>query len=183
MNFLGLSTAQLIAQLFGLAATFIMVSSFQVKDRRRLLTLQMLGSLTFGLQFLLLGAYTGVAMNIVGVIRAIIFSQDKKWTRHIGLPIGFCLIFIAATALSWEGAISVLPCLAMLLATVSQWLKRPVMIKLVTLPAAPCWIVYNIVNKAYTGTLTEAIVGISIIVGLVRCDLIPYIKAKRAHTD
>ena len=56
------------------------VSSFQLNKHKHIMLVQIAATALFGLQYFLLGAYTGLALDIVGVLRDIVFyNKDKKW--------------------------------------------------------------------------------------------------------
>ena len=65
---------------FGILASMI---SFQCKKHRSILFFRTLNEAIFALQYILLGAYTGAAMNVVGCVRNSVFSsQVQKNTKR-----------------------------------------------------------------------------------------------------
>ena len=68
----------IIAQIFGLVALIILVISFQKNKKERLLKLQMFSSLLYAIQYVFLKAYTGFFMNIICMIRNLIFNKFKN---------------------------------------------------------------------------------------------------------
>ena len=43
---------------------------------------------------------------------------------------------------------------------------------MISLFVGPCWLVYNLIHGAYTGAVNEALAMTSIIIGMIRYDII-----------
>ncbi|MDR1629462.1 MAG: YgjV family protein [Oscillospiraceae bacterium] len=174
------------AQLIGFVGTAILVVSYQQKSRKNLLLIQMGASAAFMTHFFLLGAYTGCIMNITGAMRAFIYANnDKKWARSPVWMVIFFIVFGLAGYLTADAASYwwvfptsfnsywwLLPTAAMLLSTVSFWLKTPTLVRTLTFPASPMWLTYNIASGSISGMVTESFVIISILVAIVRYDIL-----------
>lgn len=72
----------IIIQLIGGLGIIASIISFQCKKHNSILLFRTLNEFIFAIQYFLLGAYTGMAMNLVGCVRNIIFTkqilQNKK---------------------------------------------------------------------------------------------------------
>lgn len=162
---------QIIAQLIGFVGLGLAIASFQQNSHRRILFFQMLSGSVFTLHFIFLGAYSGAALNFVGMLRSIVFyNRDKAWASSKAWLAVFITAFIAAGAITWTRWYSILPILAMVINTFSFWVKNPKYVRLFTLPGSPCWMVYNFLSGSYAGVLTEMFVSGSILVGMFRFD-------------
>lgn len=172
------------AQLVGLCGTVLMFLSYQSNKRRLILCWQILASLFFTVHFAMLGAYTGAAMNLLGGIRTVIFifREDHKWAQSKLWIFIFSAVFLAAGILTWKNPLSLLPTFAMVLSNVALWFTNPSYIRMVIFPCSPCWFVYNVFAGSYTGCLTEIIVSSSLIIAIIRFDLMPFIKRRRSKT-
>jgi hypothetical protein len=71
---------------------------------------------------------------------------------------------------TWENAWSILPVIGSILSTVALWMKDGKHIRMISLLVGPCWLVYNLINGAYTGAFNEILAMTSIVIGLIRCD-------------
>ena len=60
-------------QITGIAAMIFSVFSFQMNKHKQIMIMQILATSLFGLQYFLLGAYTGMAVDIIAIIRGIVF--------------------------------------------------------------------------------------------------------------
>ena len=62
-----------IGQGIGIIGLLFAVISFQKNSSKGILLFQILASTAFILHFLLIGAYTGSALNFIGVVRNLLF--------------------------------------------------------------------------------------------------------------
>ena len=68
-----------IAQIIGIAAMLINVLSFQCKKQRPLIVMQLVSSSLYATNLFLLNAPTGCILNIVGMCRAVVFSNKERF--------------------------------------------------------------------------------------------------------
>lgn len=169
------------AQLVGFAGAVTYFLVFQMKKRKNILGLNVLAASIFVLHFFLLGAYTGAAMNVVCALRCVIYYyNDKKWAKSkIWLAV-FIGVSVVLGVLTWSDTYSVLPLASMIITSVSFWLKNEKHIRLLTLPSPPCWIIYNIHNGSVSGMVTDFIILVSIIISIVRYDILKNHKKQAA---
>ena len=64
-----------LVQGLGIIGITASVLSFQCKGTQKLLALRTANEFFFAMQYILLGAYTGAAMNLIGCVRNIVFSK------------------------------------------------------------------------------------------------------------
>ena len=67
-----------IVQVIGFLAIAMNILAVQFNSHWKIMFFKSLGSFLFALQYLLLGAFTGMAMDIIGVIRNFIFAGNVK---------------------------------------------------------------------------------------------------------
>ncbi len=167
-----MSPREIVGQCVGAVAMALIFASYQQKQRKRLLILQIFSGLLFTAHFLLLGAYTGAGMNALGVLRCVVYANsDKKWASSPVWLALFIAAFAAAGAFTWQSALSLLPIAAMITSTVGLWLKKERLLRLVTLPSSPMWMIYNIFQHSIAGVITEVFVTTSMIIAIIRYDL------------
>lgn len=170
-----------IAQIIGVIALIMAIISFQNNTKKGILLFQLLAGSIFSIHFLLLGAYTGAALNAVSVVRNIVFynKNKHKWAAHVGWLYTFILISILMGILTWDGIFSLFPTLGMVLGSVAFWVDNPTQVRRLTFPVSPLWITYNIAKRSYAGIITELFIMTSIIVGMIRFDKGKKSKFKR----
>ncbi len=169
----------IIAQIIGFCGLALNGLSFQQKKRKGILSFQICAAAMFIVHYILLGAYTGAVLNFLGLLRSLVFiNNDKKWAKSPAWLGVFIVVFSVASVATWVDWYSFLPATAMILTTVSYWLKNETKIRLVTFPSSPCWLVYNIITGSIAGIATEAVVMISLIVAIVRYDILKSTKKR-----
>ncbi len=163
----------IIIQIIGFVGMLCHFVSFQQKKRKGILFFQICASAVFLVHFALLGAYTGAILNVIGLFRALVFmNNDKKWAQSSVWLWVFIIAFTASSIATWESWYSILPTTGMILTTVSYWLKNETKIRLITFPGSPCWLIYNAINGSFSGVLTECMVMTSLIIAIVRYDIL-----------
>lgn len=76
---------------------------------------------------------------------------------------------IIAVGLSlYENLFSLLPIAGVLFESAAGWMKTEKMIRIVSLFAVPCWLVYNIIAGAYGSALGSILALVSILTSLIR---------------
>ncbi len=172
---------QIFAQIIGIVAMCFNILSYQAKRKKLLIAMQLCGASLFTLNYFLLGAYVGAMLNVLSVIRAVVFLfKEKLNTNHIAWQIAFCVCFLGVYVLSFTVlkkeptflnlAIELLPVMAMVIATVSYRLKNAAAIRKLSIFASPMWLIYNIFVESLGGIICESFAIISIIVGMFRLD-------------
>ena len=159
------------AQIVGAFGILFSLLSFQFAKRKYILLSQMTASLLFSLQLFMVGAITGGCLDMISFVRSLIFlNNQKKWASSRLWLVGFILVMIVTGILTWENAWSILPIIGSILSTVALWMKEGKHIRMLSLLVGPCWLVYNIINGAYTGAFNELLAMTSIVIGLIRHD-------------
>lgn len=163
----------IIAQVIGIIALVLAVISFQQKTHKYIVAFQLAANFAFVLHFGLLGAYTGAILNAVALLRSVVFvNKGKKWADNKIWLWLFCVLSVAAGIITWQNALSVLPILGMVCTTVAFWIKTPRYVRMCALPSSPLWLVYNFASRAWGGVFTEVINMASIIVAIIRLDIL-----------
>lgn len=163
----------LYAQFVGALATLCMFITFQLNDRKKILYVQVVNSICWIVHYLMLGALSGVVINVVCFVRNLVFQQrgKKKWADNNLIPVVVCALEILLTVLVWKDGFDLLACIAASLQTTSMWMKEPKKIRIFSLLASPVWIAYDFHNASYVGIVNEAICMASLLIGIYRYDL------------
>ena len=140
-----------------------------------------IGQMIFLAHFILLGAWTAVGMNLVGMIRTLLFRlrEQRKWADQPVWPVIFVLLFWLAGLLAHESWLGILPVIAMTIETIGLWMKNPRKLRLINLFPHPFWFTYNLIKGSWPGVLCEIFVLFSILVAIFRYDL----KGTKAETE
>ena len=98
----------LIGQGFGIIAIVLGFLSYQVKTKSKLLFLQGAVAFAFIIHYLLIGAYTGMAMNALNILRNFLYDRrTKKGSTGKALPIIFVIVQAVMCLFTWDGWYSI----------------------------------------------------------------------------
>ncbi len=159
------------AGLVGVVALVAAIVSFQQNVPKKMVVCQLIANCLFVVHFFMLGAVVGAAINLMSALRSLIYSQtDKKWAMHPAWTAVFVIISILIAVFLWEGWVSMLPVFGSLCYTLSFRMKTSKMVRLLSFPSSPCWIIYNAVRGSIPGIITELYIIISILIGMLRFD-------------
>lgn len=162
-----------LAQIIGFCGTGVTFIAYQQNKRRNILLCTVLSCSLFCVHYILLGAYTGAVMNLIGVLRSTVFvNNDKKWAKSTFWLFLFVALNIVAGIVTWNHWFSVLPLIGMVLSTVSNWMKSEKLIRFITFPSSPCWLVYNALSGSVAGVITECFIMTSLIIAIIRYDIL-----------
>ena len=160
---------QIIAQGAGVLGVTAAVLAFQCKRHKPLMALRTANELLFALQYGLLGAATGMAMNLLGCVRNVIFvrlvAREKRTTAA---RIVFSGLFLLFTALTWAGLKSILSGVAKVLSTVAYGSANLRLLRGLILVTSSSWFVYNALVGSWAGCVCEALTIGSILVAFFR---------------
>ena len=145
----------ILAQILGLFALIVLIISFNKNKKKEILKYQILSSLLFGLQYLLLNAYTGCLMNLICMIRNIIFSKYKKVPIYYLIIVIILMIFLGL--LSYQDIYSLLPLIAVILYSIGLYKGKTKIIRIIELISCSLFIIYNIKVQAYIGLISTVI--------------------------
>ena len=167
-------------QALGFVALFLQVFSMQAKSYKGMIAMAASSECLFGIQLLLLGAFTGAATNLMaGVCNTVYYFWNKSGRKTTPLQVLFSAAFITAGILTWEGPISLLVIVAKVISTVSHGINRPKIIRCSRLVSMPLWVIYDGLAGTIGGVINDLLVIVSSVVGLVRFDR----KGKKEQTQ
>lgn len=136
-----------------------------------MLLLAMSSCILWCVHFLLLGAVTGAFMNFIGACRALTFQNVEPTKRNIWVLFIFIGLLTGATALTWQGMVSLLPLAGSTANIIAYWHKKPKFIRRFALVASPPWFIYDVLSGSYPGMAVEIFKVCSNLIGQYRFDL------------
>lgn len=182
---------EIIAQIAGLFGMSFNVFSYQQKKQRNLIICQLFGTSFFFVNFLLLGIAEGVlligaVMNLIGIVRSIVFSNKEKFRvdkhiwKHIWL-VGFIASYVISYILAFtvfgttwnfkNAVLELLPVIGMTSGTIAFFKTEASVTRKLGFITSPTWLIYDIFNLSIGGIVTEALSLVSIVVGMIRHDI------------
>ncbi len=160
----------IIAQLIGFCAMGFAIVSYQMRKRISIIIVQNFSNVFWVVQYILLGAYSAVVVNIIAIVRNAVYSMRGKYkfADSIFVPAVASSAFILSSIFTYETPFDILPCIAMVIASFAFFMKNEVYIRYLSLAVALPWIVYGAYSGSIAGVLSDSITFISIIVAIVR---------------
>lgn len=171
----------------GFIGTAVYCFSFQQKKRKNIIFLNVISRLLFILQYLLLGAFAGAILDVLGALAS--YIAGKKDVAFIQKHLKFIIVLLdvaivaagvilAVVNHSW---LDLIPVVAVLLHTGSFWLSRESTIRVVYLIGCPFWLVYNFMTAAYGSMAGDLLSMGSIIIAMIRYRKKPIAEKEDAH--
>lgn len=169
------STTYILSQVFTIIMYALLGLTYYAKDRKKVLILSFLSLISNGIAYIFLGAWTGLAMCAVALIRNIIFllDENKNGKREtinktdIIILLVLYAISIISAIYTYEGFLSLFSVFATMLYTFSVWQKKTNIYKLLGIPIGILWIIYNIYIKSIFGIILELLLLICSITGYI----------------
>jgi len=158
-----------VGQCLGIVAIVLGFLTFQMKSREKLVVMQIAVTLSFVLHYLLIGAYSGMALNSVAMIRNIIFyfvGRDKPVPKY--LSILFAVLMCLMGILSWQAWYSVFAVLGLLINSYCMSFSNPQNIRKSILVTSPMVLVYDCFVLSIGGIVHESVAIVSAAIGIVR---------------
>ena len=163
---------KIIAQLVGFLGIAISFIIYQQKKRKKLLIWKLVSDCVWMLHYALLGAYSAVAVTIIGAMRETVFlNEGKKWANKKFWIVVFCLINVIFAFFTWKGPYSLLPTIASLIAVVSFAMQKPKITRFFSFPVSACMITYDFFTGSIAGIANEIFTITSSIIGVIRHDI------------
>lgn len=160
-----------LAQLLGGIAVLIQVATYQRNVRNHILLGVMSAQILFVVHFILLGGYTGAAVNAIGATRNLLFAKAKRLKKTHGLLWTFLLVQLLVSVLTWSGPISILALLGAWFSTLAYWQDEPRMIRRIIIFMPLVWLGYNFAIKSYVGMAANLFVFASTAIAIYRFDI------------
>lgn len=160
----------LLSQICVILAVVLLGTTYLIKDKRIILLMSILIASLYGTQYLLLGAISGFFMNLVSIVRNIWFYINAKNKKKNGIIVLIVLYIIAIVlgVFSFKSIFSILPIIATMLYTYSIWQDNIKVYRWLAIPVSISWIVYNVYSNTLFGIITESILLIIEIIGVIR---------------
>lgn len=157
----------IISQILVVIYYIIYSLTFQLNDSKKILLFGSVATIISAISYILLGAYTGMAMCFVAIIRNLIFA-NKKSKNKISYLILINSLIILLSILTYSNIFSLLNVFATIIYTYSLWSNNTKNYKLLGIVVNILMIGYDISIKSIFGVIFMAISLISSIIGYFR---------------
>lgn len=162
------------SQIFaGINYAFIM-ASYAVKDRKWLLIFSFLSLIANAVSFILLSAWSGLAMIVIAIVRNIIFLIQHKYNKSDKITNVDWVVLIGLTAamavlagFTYNGFLSLFSVFASWLYTFSVWQKNNILYNILGIFVDACWLVYDVFIWSPVSVACESILLVFVISSLI----------------
>ena len=162
---------KIAALISGFLAVALYLLCFQLKSTRQIVACKFFSSIFYVLQYCLLGAFVGAAMDGLAVFTAALgYKKDTPFVaKHKWVFLFFMnAVILSVGALLYDNAFSLLAIAGVLFESAANWMKNEKTLRIVSLLAVPCWLIYNIVYGAYGSAVGSVLAFISIVSAQIR---------------
>lgn len=160
---------QLIGQVFGWITTLLTFLSFQCKEHKKLVIVNTLATASLCMSYLFLGAWSGMLMNLVAILRNFaIYKRNCRFFSHSFWPYFFAILMGILGALSWQGPMSLLVIMALIIGTLFLYSPNVQNLRKITILTSTMVIIYNVYYQVWGGVVNELIAIVSSAIGLYR---------------
>lgn len=164
---------KLFAELFVLFSYTLLGITYLVKSRNKIFVLSTISQAGFVVSYILLSAWSGFAMGLIGLARNFaLFGLSKKETKpkfwnNFTLAATFVLMIICSI-FTFNGFLSLMSVAATGFYSIAIWNENGKFYKFFGILASICWIIYNIFIKLYLSIFFESVMVICAVVGLLK---------------
>jgi len=157
-----LSLSYILSQVLVIVYYLIYSYTFHLKDNKKILIVGIIATIISSISYLLLNAYTGMAMCFVAIIRNLLFSKYQKNKLNLSLIFILTLIASSFTFDSWFCLFNII---ATIIYTYALWQTNTKIYKLLGIIVNGLMIVYNIYIKSIFGVALISVAFVNSIIG------------------
>ena len=79
----------------------------------------------------------------------------------------------------YKNIFSLFPIVGAMFQNIALWIDDERRIRLVSLVGAPLWLIYNFISRAYGSTVGSVLVMVSLVIVIIRYDVLPLKKTNK----
>ena len=165
---------KIFAQIVGLLAVITFLLSYQQRKRKKIIAFNATSRMLYIVQYLMLGAFEGAALDILGTVSSVAAHNKDKGiiAKHFkAFVILFDLLILAVGLMLYENVFSFFPIIGVILHTSAFWISDERIIRIVSFAGSPFWLVYNFASLAYGSALGDVLTMVSIGISIYRYDI------------
>lgn len=166
--------SSLLPQIIGLLAVATFLLSYQQKKRKNIIITNVVSRLLYIFQYLLLGAFSGAVLDVLGMISSLIAERKhskfiKSHIKAFFVSINIVIIIAGSViAVINKSFLDVFPIIGVLLHTNAFWINDEKIIRRISLLGSPFWFIYNFLSRAYGSAIGDILTMVSIIIAMIK---------------
>lgn len=164
---------QTAAFVTGICAVCFCLLCYQFRNRKAIIACNVLSRILYVLQYLLLFAFEGAAMDLSAIPASMLAARKHtpfvaKYKALLWFAGNLAVVVIGLAF--WENARSLLPIIGVLFEINALWMTREKHIRLVSLASVPFWMSYNLLCGAWGSVIGNVLMILSIGIAMYRHD-------------
>ena len=173
---------EIIAMIVGVIAVTFYILGYLQKKRQNIIILNVTSRILYILQYILLGAFSGAALDVAGAASSILAERKnkipfiKKHTKLFVILLDIVIVIVGLVI--YKNIYDLLPIVGVLLHTSAFWIDDEKTIRRVSFLGSPFWLVYNFLSGAYPSCIGDIMSMVSIAIAMIR-----YGDFKRQKSD
>lgn len=164
-----------LSQVFVVLSYVFLGATYATKNRNLLLCFSIIAIVFNGVSYTLLGAWAGLAVTIVALLRNIVFliqekfEGDKDYTKMDWIVLCVLMIISATFAyFTYDGWLSLFTTLSSVIYTISVWQHNVTAYKVLGVISSAFSIVYFVFIWSIFGFILESVLFVFMVAGLVK---------------
>lgn len=168
----------IIVSIVGVVSIIVLFLTYQMKSRDKILFVYIFAALSWMTYFLLQGDLTSAFMNIIGIIRSLIFMQREKhkWAKSIFWLFFFIAIMLVCAIFTFSTWKDLFPLIGNIIGTISFFVLNEKILRVLNITTYLFWIGNSISKLYYLALVSDSLALVSLIISLIR-----YRKKKQAQ--
>ncbi len=162
-------TGYIIGQILSIVAVILGFISFQMKKPKGILVFQTATALVFATHYLMIGAFTAVALNFLAAVKCVCYYiRNKRGSKNMITPIFFTALIVVTSIMTWDGWYSVFIMAGLVINSIAFSLSDAQTIRKLNLIKAPLCLFYNIAVLSVGGIIYESATFMSSVIGIIK---------------
>ena len=160
----------IVSQILVIIGVALISITYFIKNKNVILFITCAIAICYGLSYLLLGAYAGVFINIMSVIRGVwLYLDSKKDGKNSIISLIVCTIaFIIGGIVTFNIWADVLVIIAGIIYTYAVWQNKIDIFRWISCICDILFLIYGIVIMSIMGIITEIVLIVVGCIGIIR---------------
>lgn len=169
MNIYFTDASYIASQICVIFAVLTLGFSYLTKDKTKIMIFVTMTSVFYGVEYLFLGAFAGVAVNAISIIRNIWFyiNAKKNNKNSVWVLITLSILLVVCGMITYVNVFSIIPIVATIMFTYSVWQNNYRIYRYMAVPMSIMWIIYNLICGSILGTIAETVMLVFEIIGII----------------
>lgn len=168
------TTSYIISQIVTLFVYGLFCLSYFQNKKCHVLITNITAHVLQTIAFILIGGYTGMAMDLILIFRDNFFykeeisKKESSKTKKRIILLSFFTLITVSTIFTYNGFLSLLSVFATMISTYAIWQDKVEVYRFLGIPVSMLWLGYQISLNAIFAIVLESILLISTIIGYVK---------------